>query len=330
VALSIAGIVSLGMILAGFGVWALVAQIVIEKLVGLALLLRVSRWLPGLSLSRSHVRTLLPDFLSISGAQFLSQGARNLDRLVVGLLFTPAVMGAYILACRVVETATTLLLQGANKVAYVVFSRLQGETEQLRNALNKASEATAFVAVPAFVGLSLLAPDVVELMFGPQWEQTGHLLQILILTGIPQVIAGYTDSVARATGKANWFLANMGISALATAIFLLIVYRMGPMEIAFAPLVRETAGLIVGLLIVRTVIKAPVSQLFRCLLPIIFSVVVMGLLIEAARPAVIENFGQPGSLFIYILLGIVTYASSILLTARPSLLRAWAFVRELR
>jgi hypothetical protein len=79
------------------------------------------------------------------------------------------------------------------------------------------------------------------------------------------------------------------------------------MEIAFAPLVRETAGLIVGLLIVRTVIKAPVSQLLRCLLPIIFSVVVMGLLIEAARPAVVENFGQPGSLFICILLASYAY-----------------------
>jgi hypothetical protein len=54
------------------------------------------------------------------------------------------------------------------------------------------------------------------------------------------------------------------------------------------------------------------------------------LLIEATRPAVIENFGQPGSLFICILLGTLTYASLILLTARPSLLHTWAFVRELR
>jgi hypothetical protein len=52
------------------------------------------------------------------------------------------------------------------------------------------------------------------------------------------------------------------------------------------------------------------------------------LLIEAVRPAVIENFGQPGSLFLCILLGILTYASSILLTARPNLLRTWAFMRE--
>jgi O-antigen/teichoic acid export membrane protein len=335
VALAIAGIISVGMILAGFGVWALVAQIVIEKLVGCLLLLRVGHWLPGISLSWSHVRTLLPDFLNIAGAQFLSQGARNLDRLVVGLFFAPAAMGAYMLACRVVETATTLLLQGANKVAYVLFARLQGENEQLLIAFNKASKVTAFIAVPAFVGLSLLAPDVVEFMFGPQWELAGHLLQILVLTGIPQVIAGYTDSITRATGKANWFLANMGISGLVAVIFLMLVIQtgsthMGPMVIAAVPLVREATALFVGLLIVRSVLNAPVSQLLRCMLPIIFSVLVMGLLIEAARPAVTENFGQPGDLFICILLGMLTYASSILLTARPSLLRTWAFVRELR
>jgi len=330
VALAIAGIVSVGMILAGFGAWALVAQIVIEKLVGCLLLLRVGHWLPGFSLSWSHVRMLLPDFLNIAGAQFLSQGARNLDRLVVGLFFTPAAMGAYMLACRVVETATTLLLQGANKVAYVLFARLQGENEQLLIAFNKASEVTAFVAVPAFVGLSLLAPDVVEFMFGPQWELAGDLLQILILTGIPQVIAGYTDSITRATGKANWFLANMGVSGLVAVIFLMLVFRMGPMAIAAVPLIREATALFVGLLIVRSVLNAPVSQLLRCLLPIIFSVLVMGSLIEVARPAVTENFGQPGALFICILLGVLTYASSIILTARPSLLRTWAFVRELR
>jgi O-antigen/teichoic acid export membrane protein len=217
----------------------------------------------------------------------------------------------------------------------VLFARLQGENEQLLIAFNKASKVTAFIAVPAFVGLSLLAPDVVEFMFGPQWELAGHLLQILVLTGIPQVIADYTDSITRATGKANWFLANMGISGLVAVIFLMLVIQtgsthMGPMVIAAVPLVREATALFVGLLIVRSVLNAPVSQLLRCMLPIIFSVLAMGLLIEAARPAVTENFGQPGALFICILLGMLTYASSILLTARPSLLRTWAFVRELR
>jgi PST family polysaccharide transporter len=330
VALSVAGIAGITLILAGYGVWALVAQVIIEKLVGFLLLIRVSRWVPGWSISREHIRPLLPDFLSIAGAQFLAHGARNLDRLVIGALFSPAVLGAYILACRIVETATALLLQGAGRVVYVLFARLQDEKEQLRNALNKASEVTAIVAIPAFVGLSVLAPDVVTLLFGHQWEQTGALLQVLILAGIPQVLAGYAGSVARAVGKSNWFLANMGITALVTAISLLFVAHMGPMAIASVPLIREATGLVVGLLIVRTVIKAPVSPLLRCLLPIIFSVMVMAALVGIARPSVIESVGQPGSLVICVLLGIAIYASSILLTARPSLLRSWAFMREMR
>ena len=185
--MNIAGI---ALILAGYGVWGLVAQIVVEKLVGFLLLLRVGHWRPGLSVSRHDIRPLLPDFLSIAGAQLLSHGARNLDRLAVGILFPPAITGAYILACRVVETATTLLLQGANKVVYVLFSRLQGESEQLHGALNRASEVTAMVAVPAFAGLSVLASDVVIMLFGRQWADTGTLLQVLILAGIVMSILG--------------------------------------------------------------------------------------------------------------------------------------------
>lgn len=330
VALSVAGAAGIALILAGYGVWGLVAQIVVEKLVGFLLLLRVGHWRPGLSVSRHDIRPLLPDFLSIAGAQLLSHGARNLDRLAVGILFPPAITGAYILACRVVETATTLLLQGANKVVYVLFSRLQGESEQLHGALNRASEVTAMVAVPAFAGLSVLASDVVIMLFGRQWADTGTLLQVLILAGIPQVIAGYTDSVARAIGKANLFLANTGVTLMITTVYLVIVAGGGPMAIASVPLVREATGLVVGLLIVRTVIQAPVTQLLRSLLPIIFSVIVMAALLETARPAVVESFGQPASLAICILMGIAVYASTILLTARSSLLRTLAFVREIR
>jgi O-antigen/teichoic acid export membrane protein len=329
VALSLAGAVSIAMILLGFGVWALVAQIVVEKLAGLALLLAAGGYRPGLALARAHVRPLLPDFLSISGAQLLSQGARNIDRIAVGLFFPPAVLGAYMLACRVLETSATLLLQGANKVAYVLFSRLQDDREQIGVALVRASEMTAIVAVPAFVGLSLLAPEVVTLMFGDRWIEAGVLLQILILTAIPQVLAGYTDSVARATGRANWFLVNMGLSAAVTVAFLAAALPHGPLVVASVPLVREVAGMIIGLLIVRTAVAVPVGPLLRGFLPVILSAALMAVAIKAVRPVIPDSAGQVGALALCIFVGVVTYAFSILLTARTSLSRTWAFVRKM-
>ena len=172
----------------------------------------------------------------------------------------------------------------------------------------------------------LLTPGIFALLA----SLTSGVLKPTRGSGIPQVIAGYTDSVARAIGKANLFLANTGVTLMITTVYLVIVAGGGPMAIASVPLVREATGLVVGLLIVRTVIQAPVTQLLRSLLPIIFSVIVMAALLETARPAVVESFGQPASLAICILMGIAVYASTILLTARSSLLRTLAFVREIR
>jgi O-antigen/teichoic acid export membrane protein len=329
IALLIAGTVTVTMILAGFGVWALVAQIVIEKAVGSLLLLRVSPWRPSLTFSRPHITGLMPDFVSVAGAQLLSHGARNIDRIVIGIFFPPAVLGAYVFAGRIVETVTTLLLQGINRVTYVLFSKLQNESEQLQAALKTVSEVTAIFAVPAFIGLFLVAPDVVPLLFGKEWEEAGTLLQILILAGIPQVIAGYTDSIARVTGNANFFLANMAFTATITAVCVALALQIGPTTIAAVPLVRETAGLIGGLLIVHFVVKAPVAQLLRSILPVLCSVVVMVGVVQTVQPTIEDNFRQPAVLVICISMGIATYASSILLTARASLSRIWAFVREL-
>jgi PST family polysaccharide transporter len=329
IALLIAGTVTVAMILAGFGVWALVAQIVIEKAVGSLLLLRVSPWRPSLTFSRSHITGLMPDFVSVAGAQLLSHGARNIDRIVIGIFFPPAVLGAYVLAGRIVETVTTLLLQGVNRVTYVLFSRLQNESEQLQAALRTVVETTAIFAVPAFIGLFLVAPDVVPLLFGQEWEEAGTLLQILILAGIPQVIAGYTNSIARVTSNANFFLANMAVTATITAVCLALALQIGPTTIAAVPLVRETAGLIGGLLIVHFVVKAPVAQLLRSILPVLCSVVVMVGVVQTVQPTIEDNFRQPAALVICISVAVATYASSILLTARASLSRIWAFVREL-
>jgi len=331
IALSIAGFVGIAMIFGGFGVWALVAQQITEKVVSLVLLITVSNWRPSPALSVAHLRSLFPDLLNIGGAQLLSICARNFDRAIISLFFSPAVLGAYVMGCRILETATALLLQGANKVAYVLFARLQRQEEELQKVFNKALECTAMVAIPAFVGLSTLAPDVVLLLFGPKWIETGPLLTILILAGIPQVVAGYSDSVTRATGNGNWFLLNTGLAAIFSGVFVLCAVQFGPTAIAASPLIRETVGLIAGLFIVNRLINVQITRTLRGLVPILFSVVVMTGALQAVRSTFgLPALGLPASVLLYTALGAVVYFLSMLLTARSSLSRLWALARELR
>jgi PST family polysaccharide transporter len=329
-ALSLAGAVGITMIHAGFGVWALVAQQITEKAVSLAMLAAFSRWRPQLSISRAHLRTLVPDFCSLAGAQLVGQVGRQFDRVAISLFFTPAILGAYALGWRILETTTALLLQGVNRVAYVLFARLQQDEAQLQRALNMACECTAMLAVPAFVGLSVLATDLVPLLFGEQWTGTGQMMQVLILAGIPQVIAGYLDSVTRATGHRHWYLANKALGTAAVVAFVLSTVQFGPTVVAASPLVGETVSVAVGLLILTRRVNVPVARMLRGLIPVFVAVAVMAIVLQAIRPDLLSAFGPVPALLFCVVLGVVVYAPLILLMARSSLSRTWALVRALR
>ena len=160
------GVVGLGMAWLGLGIWSLVGQQLSSAITGAAVLWWATSWRPSFHISRTHLRDLYGFSINIIGNDLLWLGSQRADQLVIGVRLGASLLGPYALAVRLLELLIDLVTAPIAVVALPAFSRLQNERQRLQEAFYKTTEAVATVSIPAFCGISVLAPSVIPLFFG--------------------------------------------------------------------------------------------------------------------------------------------------------------------
>lgn len=170
----------IGLVMAslGFGYWALVGWSVALPVVTCLGVWIASDWLPQLP---RRVPSVLP-MLHFGGLYTLNtvvvQVAYNLDKMLVGRVWGPTVLGFYGNAYQLVGVATNNLLGAIFAVAFPALSRAQGK-EHLETYFVKGYKLVLTMAFPVAVGCVLFAEDIVLVLLGPAWLEGAPVLRLL-------------------------------------------------------------------------------------------------------------------------------------------------------
>jgi PST family polysaccharide transporter len=214
------GMAGLSMALAGYGVWALVGQRVIQVLVNeLAAWIAVP-WRPGLGTSRAHLRRVLQ-----IGGQAMALRASELaitqvPTVVLGRVLGPVATGYYTIAWRLIETASFLIVTPLRMASQPAFAALRREGQGGHGSLlSDLSRISSFLAFPAFAGLAALAAPVLLMVFGPGWTPAAQPLAVLGVAGAYYCVEKVQLSFGLAMGRAGAFalLGWATVAALALA-----------------------------------------------------------------------------------------------------------------
>ena len=178
---SVAAVVACGtgsvLLLLGFGMPALIAYFMIEKLILAAGTVACTVRHPIGRFSARQARDLVAYASPIFCQRAVSYLCNQMDRLLIAGLLGPAVLGVYQIAARISESLNSSLLDPISKLFFVHFARLQVQPEPLRRAFRNAIEAVAFIVFPATLGLAVVGPELVNTLFGSNWGLSGHLLR---------------------------------------------------------------------------------------------------------------------------------------------------------
>jgi O-antigen/teichoic acid export membrane protein len=104
------------------------------------------------------------------------------DQLVLGLTVTKAQLGFYSVADNLAVIPSRELSTPICNALFAGLTNLSGQRERLRSSFLRAQSAIAMVAVPAAVGLALVADPAVHLLLGDQWIASTPLVRILAVT----------------------------------------------------------------------------------------------------------------------------------------------------
>ena len=311
------GIVGVGLALAGFGVWSLVAQNLAHALAAVLVLWGASSWRPGFRVSRRHYKELFSFGVSVVGNNALNVLVRRSDDFLIGYFLGPVMLGYYTIGYRLLLVIIRLVTGITNSVAFPTFSRLQHKPERMRRAFYSVTQVTSLLAFPVFIGLAVVAPELIPALFGQEWGPSIPVMQILALMGILQSVLVFNGSVIKASGKPSWQLGIMLLTFVCSVIGFLLAVRWGIVAVAASFVITGYLLAPVSYLAVhklvrinfRTYLGQYLAPLFACLAMV---AVVLGLK-QVLKDQALHLYVQ---LFIYITSGAVTYLLIILVTAR--------------
>lgn len=233
------GAVAVVVALNGGGVWSLVVQVLVGWLVGIFALWSAASWRPRLGFSGKALRDLWPVGIGILGIDVLTFAGSETDRLIVGAFLGAEALGLYFMAMRIVTIMLEIFASIFSGVSMSMFSRLQHDHGQLRFWLYRLTRASSAVTVPCFALAAGLAPVLLPLVIGPQWQASVLIFQVLCLLGALNAVAWFDRTALVATGHSrSAFMLALGQSVLGL-ILVVAAAPFGVMAIALAVVARQ-------------------------------------------------------------------------------------------
>jgi O-antigen/teichoic acid export membrane protein len=230
-----AGLAAIGLLLGGWGLWALVVQIYVR----LALLVLALGGLgPRLSMARPQYAEIA-DVLRWSASRFGSVVVGFLANysgdLVLGVVFSPVASGLYRASNRMVTALADMFVQPAGMLAMTTLAaeRARG-SKGAAGAWLRLGGLFAVLGWPALAVLALFADRLVPLALGPAWAAAGPVVAVFCLARMAGLITAVAAAALVVSDRQGRVLAVQTAAAIATAGLTILAAPLGAMGAALA------------------------------------------------------------------------------------------------
>ena len=241
--------------------WAMVIGALSGRIVGVLLSYKLHPHRPRFSFSRlRHIWSFSQWVLVGNIGAYLDS---RTDKLIVGGRTDASITGAYAVADEIAAMSTTELLAPLGRVLFPAFVQKRDDPQAFARSVSTAIGVQALVAIPACVGLALVANDAVHVLLGAKWGQAAPFIQIMAFTNLLLALVHSGGYALLAMGKVKmlavvtWLQAVLFLGA-AIALF----PQSGAVELATIRLVAVVASSLVLIGIVLTQIEALSARAF--------------------------------------------------------------------
>lgn len=178
----ISGIIGIIMAFTGFGVWALVGQLVSRQLLYTLLLWIYIHWFPSLLFSVQSFKYMWGFGWKLMLSGLLANIWNQLYQVVVGKFYSPATLGQYSRAKEYASIFSANLTTVVQRVTYPVLSEVQDDNERMVSAYRMVIKVTMFVTAVLMISLGSISEPMMYCLVGPQWNEAASYLPLICLS----------------------------------------------------------------------------------------------------------------------------------------------------
>jgi PST family polysaccharide transporter len=291
-------------------VWALICGLLVGHYTRLVVSYMIHPYRPTLKFDYITAKEILKfggwlTAISILGF-LIAQG----DDAVVGRLLGTTALGFYYLAFLIASLPTSEIRLLVSRVMLPAYAKMSDDIKRLKESYLRVLQMTVFVAIPAGLGLFLLAPEFTLIILGQKWKPIITPLQILAITGILTSFVSTGSSLFYACGRPR---IEFQIQSIRLIVLACIIY---PLTVNWnitgtALAVAISSAAVIPFWLVRSIhiIEATLIDFLRKLMPTFIASTVMFIGVLALKRSTHDiNFVK---FIFFIMFGIIIYSSTL-------------------
>ncbi|AFJ01908.1 capsular polysaccharide repeat unit transporter [Methylophaga frappieri] len=223
----ISAIVALGFAYYGFGVWALVAQMLTSAFFVAIFLWLQNLWRPNLAWSKASLKSMYRFGYKLFLSNLLDTGFKNMFVVVIAKLFSTSVAGLYFFADRIREILIYQMVSSIQKVTFPALANIQGDKERLKQSYKRVITVTTFVMFPIILFFAALAEPLFHSFLPEAWWPSVIYIQLMCLAGVLIPIHAINLNMLKVLGRSDLFLGLEVVKKALAVLILLVSYRFG-------------------------------------------------------------------------------------------------------
>jgi O-antigen/teichoic acid export membrane protein len=183
----------------GYGVWALVWRNIGTALITAIVIWPIAGWRPVAPTFRDS-GALLRFGANRWAANVLTFFSQNTAGLIAGRMLGAEALGAFSIAYNIALVPAQKMKSTLGTVLIPSFSSLSFDKQKLQNGVYTALFLVSLVYVPAMLGLSAVAMNLVTVVYTDKWHDAGLLLSILAWVGLVAGMENMLQALLLAAG----------------------------------------------------------------------------------------------------------------------------------
>ncbi len=285
------GSVALVLASQGAGAWSIAYSTLVSAALTSAAYMAVCRWRPFLSFRWRHVGQVAKFSLNLSAYRLVQFFTAHGDKVIVAAVYTPADLGSYNLANRVIRNPMAVTQVSFTTVIFPALSRFQDDNPRVGAAYLRGVGVVSAVIFPIVAMVIALAYPLVSFVLGEEWLSAVPIIGIIALVGAIQSMTLTTGTLFRVKGRTDLLLRFGLVASPVTLLAYWLGAKVSVVGVAwgylasivllFYPLFRLSLGLI----------DMRIGRLFQRIVPVALVALVTGGVIYGVR-RLLENAGS--------------------------------------
>lgn len=220
--------------LAGYPMWALVAQFSASSVVFSVLMFAFTRWRPPLLFSPAEAAASLRFGLPLLGSATLNALTNQVSTLMIGAALPIEQVAFFRLAARLYDVMSQMLVAPVQRVMLSTLSTLRGDRTRSQEAFLNMLRVLAAVAFAAYGLAAAQAWDLMAILFGARFAEAGGIFALLAIGVVGLVGRSFVSSALTSSGRTQLVLLYTALLTLAMVIVVAIAAPHGVLVVAAA------------------------------------------------------------------------------------------------